>query len=33
LIWYWFTFFRDARRMASNARSRSDRQQITHDDR
>ena len=33
LIWYWFTFFRDARRMASNSRSRPDRQQITHDDR
>jgi hypothetical protein len=33
LIWYWFTFFRDARHMASSARSRSDRQQITHDDR
>jgi hypothetical protein len=32
LIWYWFTFFRDARRMTSNPRSRSDRQQITHDD-
>jgi hypothetical protein len=33
LIWYWFTFFRDARRMTSTPRSRSDRQQITHDDR
>jgi hypothetical protein len=26
LIWYWFTFFRDARRMTSHPRSRSDRQ-------
>src|SRR5580658_7711375 len=32
LIWYWFTFFRDARRMTSDPRSRSDRQQITPDD-
>jgi hypothetical protein len=33
LIWYWFTFFRDARRMTSNPRARPDQQQITHDDR
>src|SRR5271169_3891926 len=33
LIWYWFTFFRDARRMMSDPRPRSDQQQSTHDDR
>jgi hypothetical protein len=32
LIWYWFTFFRDARRMASTPHLRPDRQQITRDD-
>jgi hypothetical protein len=33
LIWYWFTFFRDARRMTSDPRLRPDQQQFTHDDR
>jgi hypothetical protein len=33
LIWYWFTFFRDARRMKSDPHLRPDRQQIARDDR
>jgi hypothetical protein len=33
LIWYWFTFFRDARRMKSDPRLRPDQQQITRHDR
>ena len=31
LIWYWFTFFRDARRMMSNPSAQPDQRQITHD--
>ena len=31
LIWYWFTFFRDARRMKSDPHLRPDRQQIARD--
>jgi len=33
LIWYWFTFFRDARHTKSDPRLRLDRQQITRHDR
>jgi hypothetical protein len=33
LIWYWFTFFRDARHMKSAPHLRPDRQQIARDDR
>ena len=33
LIWYWFTFFRDARRMKSAPHLRPSRQQIARDDR
>jgi len=33
LIWYWFTFFRDARHMKSGLRLRPDQQQITRDNR
>ena len=33
LIWYWFTFFRDARHTKSDPRLRLDRQQITRRDR
>ena len=31
LIWYWFTFFRDARHMEFGLRLRPDQQQITRD--
>ena len=33
LIWYWFTFFRDARRIKSDPHLRPRRQQIARDDR
>ena len=33
LIWYWFTFFRDARSMKSDPHLRPDQQQTTRDDR
>ena len=33
LIWYWFTFFRDAHHMKSDPRLRPDRQRIMRDDR